>query len=98
MDGAREGLVDVLGGFDVACEQARQLAQPRLGEQAKKLEPHVVHGARHPPPPLTPPARAAQGAFLVLEALFPRTAQEAALMLGGSMGRVLAWSELATLL
>jgi protease-4 len=97
-DAAREGLVDVLGGFEVACERARELVRPKLGARAKELEPHVVHGARHPPPPLDPPARAAQSALLILEALLPQVARDLAIALDGSKERVLAWSELATLL
>ncbi|MGO8995838.1 MAG: signal peptide peptidase SppA [Polyangiaceae bacterium] len=97
-DAAREGLVDVLGGFDVACDRARDLARPRLGEGAKALEPRVVLGARHPPPPLNPPERAARGALVALGAVFPAVANDLALALGCSKERVLAWSELATLL
>ena len=92
-DGAREGLVDVLGGFDVACERARELARAKLGARAKDLEPRLVLGARLPPPPLDPPAKAAQAALLALGALFPQIAQDVAMALaGGSTGRVLAWS------
>jgi protease-4 len=98
VDAQREGLVDLLGGFEVACDRARELARPKLGDRAKDLEPRVIAGGRTPPPPLDPPARAAQAALLALEALFPQLAREAFVALGGSRDRVLAWSELATLL
>jgi protease-4 len=92
-DGAREGLVDVLGGFEVACERARELAKARLGDRAKTLEPRIVQGARHPQPPLDPPARAAQAAIALIERLSPGSGAEVAMALFGGRERVLAWAE-----
>ncbi len=98
VDAAREGLVDVLGGFTAACDRARELAKPRLGERARLLEPRVVQGARVPPPPLDPPARAAQAALLFLARAFPQLGIDVAFALGGAKDRVLAWSAEATAL
>jgi protease-4 len=95
--GAREGLVDVLGGFDVACARARDLAQARLGERAKDLVPRIVQGARHPPPPLDPPARAAQAAIAFLESALPGSALELALALATGRDRVLAWVDVGSM-
>ncbi len=99
LDGAREGLVDVLGGFGVACERARELAKARLGARAKDLEPRIVTGGRHPPPPLDPPARRGEAVLRLLQSAFPQLGLDVAIALatGGSRERVLAWSELATL-
>ncbi|HEY2513441.1 MAG TPA: signal peptide peptidase SppA [Polyangiaceae bacterium] len=97
VEGRREGLVDVLGGFDVACARARELAAAKLGtEKAARLEPHVVRGARHPQPPLDPPRQAAAAfAWLAGELGIEGSL---ALALGTSRERVLLWSEEARLL
>jgi protease-4 len=94
VDAAREGLVDVLGGFDVACARARELAEAKIGgARAKKLEARIVRGGRDAGPPLDPPAKAA--------ALFERLARRAGIVVPVGMWlatgheRVLAWSELA---
>jgi protease-4 len=101
LEAVREGLVDVLGGFDVACERARELATLRLGEQrAKELEPRVIRGTRHAPPPLAPPAQVAQAAATALAMIGRALGVDApvALALGGERDRVLAWSEVASAL
>jgi protease-4 len=96
-DAAREGLVDVLGGFDVAVAKARELAVARVGaERAKRLEPVVIRGARHPQPPLDPPARKAALAALadVARALgLDAEVAQASVVTSGE--RVLAWSDAA---
>lgn len=98
LDGMREGLVDTLGGFDVACERARELARARLGDRAKELEPLVVRGGRHPIPPLDPPARVVSAALGLLERAVPQLNLDVAIALAGGRERVLAWCELATIL
>lgn len=45
-DAARHGLVDKLGGFDVALAEVRQ----RIGPGAERLEPIIVAPPRMPPP------------------------------------------------
>jgi protease-4 len=88
-DGAREGLVDLLGGFDLACAHARELAKARIGERARDLEPRIVQGARHPPPPLDPPARAAQALIALAERVLPGSGLNAAFALTAERERVL---------
>jgi protease-4 len=97
-DAARQGLVDVLGGFDVACERARELAAVKLGARAKGLEPRLISGSREPPPPLAPPAKAAHAAMAILGELSPALAPLVAMALSARSERVLAWSEPASLL
>jgi protease-4 len=98
IDAASQGLVDSLGGFDVACDRARELAAAKWGARASTLEPRVVRGGRQPPPPLDPPARAAQGALSLLRAVSPLLDRELTLALTATSERVLAWSDLAALL
>ena len=64
VDAKAQGLVDELGGFDVALARARA----RIGgEHQEDLMPVVIKGARKAGAPLPPPAKAA--AELVLRAL-----------------------------
>jgi protease-4 len=97
-DAAREGLVDLLGGFDAACARARELAASRGVKKAKELEPVILRAARHPPPPLDPPSRAAasllRGAAVIARelGLEPAAVLAAAVTLS-SRERVLAWSD-----
>jgi len=96
VDGAREGLVDVLGGFDAACDRARELAAKTMGAaRAKKLEPRVVRGGRDAGPPLDPKAAVAREAL----ALVTRIARGAGVdvsmapaLVSDGRERVLAWS------
>jgi len=93
-DAAREGLVDHLGGFQVACDRARELAAKSMGKRAKALEPAIVRGGRHAPPP--PPSVAAKHAAL---ALLGELGVDAGVALAvGSRERVLAWSSEAAAL
>ena len=93
---AREGLVDVLGGFEAACARARELATVKLGPaRAKKLEPRIIRGGRDAGLPLDPPAKAAAA---IIEGIASRMgiATPLRLALAGGTERVLAWSELAS--
>jgi len=94
-DAAREGLVDVLGGFDAACARARELAASRGVARASEMEPVILRGARHPPPPLDPPQKAAATMALGLTTLARELGLEplAALAALSARERVLAWSE-----
>jgi protease-4 len=68
------GLVDELGGFDVAVEAARA----RLGKTQKgasKLRPAIVRPPRRRVPPLKPPSAAGEAerpALAILRAYFPQ--------------------------
>ncbi len=97
-DAEREGLVDALGGFDVACARARDLARAKIGDRASALEPRVVRGGRHPIPPLDPPARAAQALIRALAKALPQIGLDLVIAIGSGRERVLAWSEIGTLL
>jgi protease-4 len=94
-DAAREGLVDVLGGFDAALARARSLAAPAVGEaKARAMEPAVVRGARHAPPPLDPPQRkAARAVTDAMMSLANRLGMGPWVWLAGTRERALAWSE-----
>jgi protease-4 len=94
-DAAREGLVDVLGGFDAACARARELAASRGVAKASELEPVIVRGARHPPPPLDPPQQATKALWDAAVAIGRELGLEpmALVSLLAPRERVLAWSE-----
>jgi len=94
-DAKRVGLVDELGGFEVAVEAARARIQ---GAGAAKLKPAVLSVPRGRIPPLPPPARGAPSSIAGAQALLgvahlARTLgvdlDPAALVLGGE--RILAW-------
>jgi protease-4 len=87
-DAAREGLVDHLGGFHVACDRARELAAKTMGQRATALDVAVVRGGRHAPPP--PPALDAKQAALAL--LGELGLDPGIAVAVGSRERVLAWS------
>lgn len=64
-DALAQGLVDVLGGFDCAVDQARSLVSGLRADARARLMPRV-HAARGPmPPPAHTPAAAALLASLV---------------------------------
>ena len=81
---ATRNLVDVLGGFEVALERARNLVSPA----GRKLEPVMLRGHLRGIPPLDPPAQAAK--------LLARTLGIEGLSLLGGRERVLLWSPLAS--
>jgi protease-4 len=96
--GAREGLVDSLGGFHLACDRARALAAKTIGAaRAKVLEPVLVRGARHPSPPLDPPEAAKRAAWSLFTDAMRVAGTGAgrvalAMACASSRERVLAWS------
>lgn len=92
-DAKRVGLVDELGGFDLAVETARAKIG---GPGAAKLKPAVISVPRGPIPPLNPPktpsSHAAAHALLGIAHLARTLGVDidpAALFLGGE--RILAW-------
>ena len=99
-DGEREGLVDALGGFDVACARARTLAAKSMGPQkASRLEPRVVRGGRHAGPPLDPQAQLArEAAALAVRVSHELCLDESITLAFSSRARVLAWSREANAL
>ncbi len=87
VDAKAQGLVDELGGFDVALARTRA----RIGgAHPEDLAPVVIRGARKAGAPLPPPTKAA--AELVLRALDLEAVSWA---LGASGERVLCYSSLA---
>jgi protease-4 len=98
VDGAREGLVDVLGGFDVACDRARALAAKTMGvASAKTLAPRIVEGGRRPGAPLDPKAEVVREAVALLGKVAGGSGADAAIALVASeRERVLAWSSEAS--
>ncbi len=91
IDGAREGLVDVLGGFDAACDRARELAAKTMpASRAKKLEPMVVRGGRDAGPPLDPKSEVAREALALVTRIAGADVTMA--LTGDARERVLAWS------
>jgi protease-4 len=97
VDGAREGLVDVLGGFHAACDGARDLAAKTMGAaRAKKLEPMVVRGGRHAGPPLDPKAEVACEALAIVARIARASGVDlsiTAALSSDPRDRLLAWSK-----
>jgi protease-4 len=94
-DAKRVGLVDELGGFDVAVEAARARIS---GPRASKLKPAVLSVPKGRIPPLDPPSRGSPSALAGAQALLGVAhlarslgvdLDPAALFLGGE--RILAW-------
>ena len=97
LDAAREGLVDVLGGFDVACARARELARAEAGGGARRRSSSRAscRGARHAPPPMDDPEKAgARGRAGVARVAGGSRSMPLALALEGRE-RVLAWCDVA---
>jgi protease-4 len=91
LDAKTHGLVDELGGFDVALARARA----RIGTpNAKELAPVVIRGARKAGAPLPPPTKAAAELLLRALDLEPSSWLLAAGSSGGAE-RVLLYSSLA---
>jgi protease-4 len=70
-DAKAAGLVDVLGGFDVALREVRAMLPADVREAA---EPHLMRAPRHPLPILAPPSEGEAGrraASALLSALLP---------------------------
>ncbi len=88
-DAHAHGLIDVLGGFDRALDEARALLPQLSADQRAKLLPQV-HVAKHPEPPDPPRPTPATAAQQVLAALAPALPEGLQLALGPS-GRELAF-------
>jgi protease-4 len=87
-DAQKAGLVDELGGFQVALDILRS----RVGEGGAKLQPAVLRPPRHPTPPLDPPVKKAAELLAGAAELALRAGIDpapSALALSGD--RVLAW-------
>lgn len=70
-DAKAAGLVDVLGGFEVALRELRAMLPADIREE---VEPHVLRPRRHPFPIMEPPAEGEAGrraASALLAALLP---------------------------
>jgi protease-4 len=92
-DARDQGLVDELGGFDVALASVRS----RLGAGAERLRPAVIRAPMWGIPPLDPPAKRAAEVAAVLASLAPELALELApLALAFGRERILAWSPIAS--
>jgi protease-4 len=88
------GLVDELGGFDLALSVVRK----RVGAGAEHLEPVILRAPRRPVPPLDPPAqRAAELLEGVASLLELRGEDVSPLVLALSRDRVLAWADVGGL-
>lgn len=71
VDAKAAGLVDVLGGFDVALREVRAMLPADIRDEA---EPHVIRARRHPLPIMSPPTEGEAGrraASALLAALLP---------------------------
>ncbi len=91
-DALKQGLVDELGGFDVALSRVRALVG---GKPRTPLEPALLRGASKAGPPLDPPHRAAAQLVEGLAAIAGELGVDGA-PFAFSRDRVLAWSALAS--
>jgi protease-4 len=91
-DAKAAGLVDVLGGFDVALREVRAMLPADLRDD---VEPHVIRAPRRALPIMQPPTEGEAGrraASALLGALLP-TSERVLVELAASGDRVLAlWS------
>jgi protease IV len=88
-DAKAAGLVDVLGGFDVALREVSAMVP---ASQRDRLEPHVLRAPRHPLPIMEPPTDGEAGrraATAMLASLLPMP-ERMMVELAGSGERVLA--------
>ena len=91
-DALAQGLVDRLGGFDVALASVRALVG---GPSPSLLEPVILPGTKKAPPPLDPPSRAAAQVLSAIDALATELGA-GGLSLAFSREPFLAWSALAS--